>query len=205
MSSVEKIKQLFAKSEVTANSKVNNRIIGDALMAFDKCEKIQSASSEQNIWRIIMKSRITKLASTTVIITGVFVGLYLFAGPIGVTSVSWADVLKNIEKARTVTYIFEIEKGNVKEVFKTSIKEPYLCRSDVIESPYTYKTAIRNAKNNKRMTLYPNTKMAVTNDDEGSPGDEIHAYEGLKRDFRDGTCRCCNTGITCQCINVFSH
>ena len=187
MSSVEKIKQLFAKSEVTANSKVNNRIIGDALMAFDKCEKIQSASSEQNIWRIIMKSRITKLASTTVIIAGVFVGLYLFAGPIGVTSVSWADVLKNIEKARTVTYIFEIEKGDVKEVFKMRIKEPYLCRSDVIESPYKYKAAIRDAKNNKRMTLYPNTKMAVTNDDEGYPGYEFHAYEGLKRDFRDGT------------------
>jgi len=97
-------------------------------------------------------------------------------------------VLENIEAARKVMYIFEIEKGDIKEVFKMRIKEPYLCRSDVIESPYKYKVAIRNAKSNKRMTLYPNTKMAVINDDEGSPGGyEFHAYERLKRDFRDGT------------------
>jgi len=134
-----------------------------------------------------MKVRITKLAAAAVIITGVFVGLYLLVGPVGVASVGWADVLENIEAARTVTYIFEIERGDVKEVFKMRIKEPYLCRSDVIESPYKYKVAIRNAKSNKRMTLYPNTKMAVINDDEGSPGYEFHAYEGLKRDFRDGT------------------
>ncbi len=134
-----------------------------------------------------MKVRITKLAAAAVIITGVFVGLYLLVGPVGVTTVGWADVLENIEAARTVMYIFEIEKGDVKEVFKTRIKEPYLCRKDVIESPYKYKVAIRNAKSNKRMILFPNTKMAVINDDEGSPGDEIRAYEGLKRDFRDGT------------------
>ena len=135
----------------------------------------------------IMRSRITKLATAAVIITGVFVGLYLFMGPVGVASVGWADVLKNIEAARTVMYIFEIEKGDVKEVFKMRIKEPYLCRSDVIESPYKYKVAIRNTRTNKRMILFPNTKMAVINDDEGSPGDELRTYERLKRDFRDGT------------------
>ncbi len=187
MSSAEKIKRLFAKSDLTVNSNVDDRIINDALTAFDKSEKLKSASAEPNIWRMIMKSRITKLSAAAVIITGVFVGLYLFVGPVGVASVSWADVLENIEAARTVTYILEIEKGDVKEVFKTRIKEPYLCRSDVIESPYKYKVTIRNARTNKRMILFPNTKMAVINDDEGSPGDEIHAYEGLKRDFRDGT------------------
>ncbi len=135
-----------------------------------------------------MKVKITKLAAAAIIITGVFVGIYLFMGPVGVTTVGWADVLENIEAARKVMYIFEIEKGDIKEVFKMRIKEPYLCRSDVIESPYKYKVAIRNAKSNKRMTLYPNTKMAVINDDEGSPGGyEFHAYERLKRDFRDGT------------------
>jgi outer membrane lipoprotein-sorting protein len=135
-----------------------------------------------------MKVKITKLAAAAVIITSVFVGLYLFMGPVGVTTVGWADVLENIEAARTVMYIFEIEKGDVKEVFKMRIKEPYLCRSDVIESPYKYKVSIRNAKTNKRMIFYPNTKMASINDDEGSPGGyEFYAYERLKRDFRDGT------------------
>ncbi len=135
----------------------------------------------------IMRSRITKLAAAAVIIIAVMVGINYLGGSSDGASVAWADVLENIEAAQTVTYIFEIEKGDVKEVFKTRIKEPYLCRSDVIESPYKYKVAIRNARTNKRMILFPHTKMAVINNDEGSPGDEIRAYERLKRDFRDGT------------------
>ncbi len=56
MSSAEKLKRLFAKSDVTVDSKVDDRIINDALTAFDKSEKTKSVSAEPNIWRIIMKS-----------------------------------------------------------------------------------------------------------------------------------------------------
>jgi len=135
----------------------------------------------------IMRNRITKLAAAAVIIIAVMLGINYIGGSPDGASVAWADVLDNIEAARTLTYIFEIEKGDIKEVFETRIKEPYLQRSDVIESPYKYKAAIRNAESNMRWTLYPNTKMATVNNDEGSPGDEIRAYEGLKKDFRDGT------------------
>jgi outer membrane lipoprotein-sorting protein len=134
----------------------------------------------------IMTSRITKFAAAAVIIIAVMFGIKFGGSPDG-TSVVWGDVLDNIEAARTVMYIFEIEKGDDKEVFKTRIKEPYLKRSDVIESPDKYKVSMRNTESNKRWSLYPNTKMAVLNDDEGSPGDEIGAYERLKKDFRDGT------------------
>ncbi len=187
MSSAEKIKKLFAKSEVTVNSKVDDRIVSDALTVFNESEKTKSFSAEPNLWRMIMKSRITKLAAAVVIIVAVVIAFNHFGSSIDATSVAWGDVLENIEASRTVMYIFEIESGGIKEVFKTRIKEPYLCRSDVIESPYKYKVSIRNAESNKRWILFPNTKMAVMNNDEGSPGDEIHAYEGLKRDFRDGT------------------
>ena len=135
----------------------------------------------------IMRSRITKLAAAAVIIIAVMLGINYIGGSPDGASLAWADVLDNIEAARTLTYIFEIEKGDDKEVFKTRIKEPYLQRKDVIESPYDYKVSIRNAGSNKRWILYPNTKMAVVNDDEGSLGDEIRAYEQLKKDFRDGT------------------
>jgi len=135
----------------------------------------------------IMKNRITKLAAAAVIIIAVMLGINYFGGSPDGASLAWADVLENIEAARTLTYIFEIEKGDDKEVFKTRIKEPYLQRKDVIESPYDYKVSMRNAGSNKRWILFPNTKTAVVNNDEGSPGDEIRAYEGLKKDFRDGT------------------
>jgi outer membrane lipoprotein-sorting protein len=143
-----------------------------------------------------MKVRIAKLAAAAVIITAVFAGLYLFVGPVNIASVGWADVLKNVEAARTVMYIREFESSKEKEVVETRIMEPYHSRTDVIAyhsridvtgNDTMYKVAIRNTKLNKNLLLYPNTKMAVIGDDDVSPGDEIRAYERLKRDFRDGT------------------
>jgi hypothetical protein len=75
MNSAEKIKRLFAKSDVTVNSKVDDRIINDALAAIDKFEKAEPISAEPNIWRIIMKSPITKIAAAAVIIIGVLVSI----------------------------------------------------------------------------------------------------------------------------------
>lgn len=196
MNSAEKIKKLFAKSDVTVNSKVDDRIINDVLTALDKSEKTQSVSPEPNIWRLIMKSKITKIAAAVVIIIAVFIAINQFGGFIDGATVAWADVLENIEAARTVMYIREFESSDKKEVVETRIMEPYHSRTDIIAyhsktdvmgSHKMYKVAIRNTKLNKNLLLYPNTKMAVIGDDEGSPGDEIRAYERLKRDFRDGT------------------
>ena len=71
MSSEEKIRKLFTKSDITVNSEIDDKIINDALTAFEKSEKTQSVSPEPNIWRIIMKSKITKLATAAVIIIAV--------------------------------------------------------------------------------------------------------------------------------------
>ena len=90
MSSAEKIKRLFAKSDITVNSKIDDRIISDTLTAFDKSKKTQSVSPGPNIWRIIMKSKITKLATAAVIIIAV------------VFSVSFLD--------KSVTTVYAIEQ-----------------------------------------------------------------------------------------------
>jgi hypothetical protein len=92
MSSAEKIRKLFAKSGLTVNSKLNDRIISDALTAFDKPEKTQSVSSEPNIWRIIMKSKITKLAAAVIIIV-ILLGVNFLGGP-DVANVAWGNVIR---------------------------------------------------------------------------------------------------------------
>jgi len=92
MSSAEKIRKLFAKSDITVNSKLDDRIINDVLTALDKSEKMKSLSAELNIGRIIMRSRITKLAAAAVIIFAVLVGIHQFSGSINVASVAWAEV-----------------------------------------------------------------------------------------------------------------
>ena len=113
MSSAEKIKRLFAKSDVTVNSKVDDKIINDALTAFDKSEKTKPVSAEPNIWRIIMRSRITKLAAAAVIIIAVILGLNFIGGP-SKSGLVFADVVRPILTARTVVFnVIEVEGENV--------------------------------------------------------------------------------------------
>jgi hypothetical protein len=75
MSSAEKIKKLFAKSKITVNSEVDDRIVSDALTAFNESEKTTPISAGPNIWRIIMRTKITKFATAAVIIVAVVLAI----------------------------------------------------------------------------------------------------------------------------------
>jgi hypothetical protein len=98
MSSAEKIKRLFAKSDVTVNSRVDDRIINDALTAIHKFEKAEPVSAEPNIWRMIMRSRITKFATAAVIIIAILFGLKLIGGP-DMANVAWAELVQRVEQS----------------------------------------------------------------------------------------------------------
>jgi hypothetical protein len=101
MSPAEKIERLFAKSDVTVNSKVDDRIINDAVTAFDKSEKVQSVSIEQSAWRIIEKNKITKLAAAAVMIAAV--GLSVIFLNKSVTTVYALG--QTVEANRTMRYL----------------------------------------------------------------------------------------------------
>jgi len=107
MNSAEKIKRLFAKSDITVNSKVDDRIINDVLTALDKSEKTQSVSAGPNIWRIIMKSKITKLAAAAAITIAVIIGIKGFNG-----TTAWAEVVKAIKNADNIHILSKITKAD---------------------------------------------------------------------------------------------
>jgi len=111
MSSAEKIKRLFAKSDLTVNSKIDDRIISNALTAFDKSEKTQSVSPEPNIWRMIVRSRLTKLAAAAVIVLGLYFGLNSLGG-LDVASVVWGDVVTHIGDVDYVHMYYFKSRGN---------------------------------------------------------------------------------------------
>ena len=84
MSPAEKIKKVFAKSDVAVHSKVDDRIVSDALTALDKSEKTTPISAGPNIWRMIMNKTMTKVAAAAAIIAIVVVGMhYLGVSPDG--------------------------------------------------------------------------------------------------------------------------
>lgn len=124
MSSAKKIKKLFAKSGLMVNSKIDDRIISDALTALEKSEKTQSVSAELNIWRIIMKSKITKLAAAAMIIVAIIIGVNQFGGSIDLATIAFADISEAMEN---VPWMHHINRGFEKGIteqwfgFKTKI------------------------------------------------------------------------------------
>jgi len=71
------------------------------LETLDRCQSEQRETITK--WRIIMKSRITKLAAAAAIIIAVLIGIHQFASPIGGTSVVWADVACKMETIDSFT------------------------------------------------------------------------------------------------------
>jgi hypothetical protein len=61
-------------------------------------------TGQKDIWRIIMKSRITKVAAAAVIIIAMLIGVNQFGGSIDVASVALADVAKQIEQIRNCVF-----------------------------------------------------------------------------------------------------
>jgi len=63
MKPADKIKELISKSDVQTTSETDKRILGGALDHLEKLKKKKAAATQPNVWRTIMKTRITKLAA----------------------------------------------------------------------------------------------------------------------------------------------
>jgi hypothetical protein len=74
-----------------------------------KSRAAEGSALRPNVWRIIMKSRITKLAAAVVIIVSVVAGIHFLGS--STESVAWADVVRPILTARTV--VFNVEGENI--------------------------------------------------------------------------------------------
>ncbi len=89
------------KSSVKPSREMDKRILDDALAAYEKSRKKPPALTELNIWRIIMKSRITKLAATAAIVFIVIFGVTLLDK---ITAPAYA-LEQTIEANRAMRYI----------------------------------------------------------------------------------------------------
>ena len=67
------------------------------LNAFPK-HRLQATGHAVGLWRVVMRSRIPKLAAAAVIIIAVFFGLNIFSDSSGV---AWAEVLNNVQKVQS--------------------------------------------------------------------------------------------------------
>ena len=103
MRPAENIEKLLKDINIDTNVKTDNAVLGDVIEAFEKSKGKKTSAIEQNIWRIIMKSPITKLAAAAVIIVAVILGL-TFTGAPDIASVTWAEVIEKVEQIPALTF-----------------------------------------------------------------------------------------------------
>jgi len=77
MKPVKKIEDLLKRINVTPAAEMDRRTLQDILQAQEKSQNQPSADLPPNFWRIIMKSKITKLTAAAVIILAVILSMNL--------------------------------------------------------------------------------------------------------------------------------
>jgi hypothetical protein len=92
MRPAENIEKLIRDVPIETSAETDKAVLGDVLMTLENTKETTSAKSEPNIGRIIIKTRITKLAAAAVIITCVLIGINQFGGSIDGAGVAFAAV-----------------------------------------------------------------------------------------------------------------
>jgi len=111
MRPAENIEKLVKNINIDTNAKIDEEVLGEVVKAFEKSKSKKTSATEQNIWRIIMKSPITKLAAAAVIIIAVSLGVNLVTGP-DVASVVWGDVVTHTGDVDYVHMYYFKSRGN---------------------------------------------------------------------------------------------
>jgi len=117
MKPAKNIEKLIKNIDIDTNAKTDEAVLNNVLKAFEKSKKLalsevegtKSAEHQPNIWRTIMKSRITKLAAVVMIITAVLIGITHFGGSIDGTNVAFADVVRPILTVETGSFKMTID------------------------------------------------------------------------------------------------
>jgi len=132
----------------SASAEMREQILNDAIKAHEQT-KTQSASEKPNIWRILMKSRITKLAAAAVVVITGIISVQFLTG-----TNAYAQVVQEIRNARTVVFsiITHTNQGS-DETIKTDLayKEPGHLRTTTIDGYI----CIVDGSNGKMISIVP--------------------------------------------------
>ncbi len=173
-SKIEKVVNKFyfrKRNEIKTTGELDKRIVDDALHMYEQSIKTQSASMQPNIWRIIMRNKIVKLAAAAMILLAIILGINLTGTSIDGASTAFAAAIDTIKNARTFSCIVITDglyddNGTPKKFqYKNKImfKEPDLERREELASPWPEeegKTTITNYRKKQVLTIIPAQKTA---------------------------------------------
>ena len=93
MRPADSIKRSIKKLNITATPDLHDRVLGSLLKTMEESTKQPSAITRPSVWRMSMKTRITKFAIAAVIVIGVLVGINQFGASIDGASVAFAKTM----------------------------------------------------------------------------------------------------------------
>ncbi len=156
MNSAKNIEKLLRKINVAPSARMDQRALESILLAQEKSKKTSSADIPPNIWRIIMKSRITKLAIAAALLIAVGIGLIHRQGN--------REIQIPPELAKMpVEKLLDIHNDLAESPYQSSLVEAALKSSlDKIPARQVLALAGKNGKSVKSQELLPYVAKPVT-------------------------------------------
>jgi outer membrane lipoprotein-sorting protein len=104
MKPVNDLEKFFKNAAIHTNPEMDDAVFEKVLTAREQVIKTEPAQYAPDMWRIVMRSRITKLAAVVAIIVSIVAAMSYLGLPVRVTSPVFADMIEQISKAHSVTY-----------------------------------------------------------------------------------------------------
>lgn len=111
MKPTDKIKNLIAELKDTTGNDLDQRILNDTFAAMDN-SKQHSTQTPQSVWRIIMKSRTTRLTTAAAALIMIMIGMYNLTGSIDGISTAFANAMEHLAAAETARFDLTIKFGD---------------------------------------------------------------------------------------------
>jgi len=162
MKTADSLRKLIHNSIVETSVQTDQRILKDALERLQKVRQDRLAGARPNVWRLIMKTPITKLATAAIVAIACLIGLSLWRGT--ESGIALADVLARIEQVKAVRSQWS-EKATGEDP-----NEPYYYEvrgTRLSSQEYGWKSKVEDLDPNggestfREMYLYMNTLITI--------------------------------------------
>ncbi|MGD8787521.1 MAG: hypothetical protein PVJ60_08875 [Phycisphaerales bacterium] len=97
MRPADNMEKLVKKLRYKASAETRDRVLGNVMKALDESEKQKTGEKSSSMWRIIMRSPITKIAAAVVTIAGVLIVIHFMS----LSTLTFAEVVQPILNAQT--------------------------------------------------------------------------------------------------------
>jgi outer membrane lipoprotein-sorting protein len=175
-SAENKVKALINEAKIETGSGADERILADALSELEKLRQKRLTRNQHNVWRIIMRSPIIRIAAAAAIVIAVTVGIL----QLGSGTVTWAKVVEPILNARTIICDMIIGNDESNPVMHEIIVDSRIRRT---MSNMPNMTMVIDLNSTNMLVLDSESKTASYVDIQGELRDRTQSYVNFLRNI----------------------